>query len=341
MSILAKLGRIPYSMQNITEDDRRAVTRVLDSRWISGNGPETAQFEEALAEYTGYKYCLAVSSATAGLYVLAGVLSPSIKTCYIPALTFVATANTFMDVASVQIIDVDADKLTAPQATVPVSYAGYPVFSGMVADDAHYIYPGMAEFKFQKACVLSFHAVKPITSGEGGAILTDDEALYHICKEYCNHGARPDGGYRYGLNFRMADINAALARSQLQRAEKDLVWRHHISNKYFDGINPEYFEFPPYHSYHAWHLFVLRCRGINRNEFRSHLAEMNVLTQVHYKPLNLYEHLETGDLVFPVTKDVWENGVSIPMFSGMTMKDVDYVIDSVNKAVELCLMKRG
>src|SRR3990167_4361378 len=139
---------LPYSKHQITNDDKKAVLAVLDSDWIAGNGYIGKQFEEALCDYTGYKYATLVNSATSGLYLAVELLCND-GLARIPALTFVATANVFaLHNINIWINDVDKNTLTfdrsdidLPDAPVGVSYAGYPILEATIADDAHYLYP--------------------------------------------------------------------------------------------------------------------------------------------------------------------------------------------------------
>lgn len=331
---------IPYSRHTITGDDKRAVMAALDSDWIAGNGPIVREFEEAVAEYTGYKYAVAVNSATSGLHValltaLAWLEEEGLKysQIVIPALTFVATANAVLSLSK-KVITTDVfGSLTNLSCHIPVSYAGYPILNSrkaIVVDDAHYLYPKANSITDSPISVISTHPVKPITTGEGGVILTNTHDIYDTALSISNHGYGQLGQYGYGLNFRMPSINAALGLSQLKRASDNLEWRKEIAGRYyaaFVGINK--IELPPYHEHHAWHLFVLRMRGVDRDKFRLKLKAKGIGTQVHYRPLYLYDHIPKTVAAHPNTQDVWENGVSIPMFSGMTNSDVTKVINAV------------
>lgn len=325
---------LPYACHQITRDDKKAINDVLDSAWVAGNGPTARNFEKSVCEFTGYSYAIAVNSATSGLQVAYNVSFEEDWVIDVPSLTFVATANMLLLRNKVNVIDVDADTLTVSNRLVGVSYAGHPVYNCAVADDAHSLYPNMASKK-NKISVISFHPVKHITTGEGGMILTNDHSLYEWMTWLVDQGRGVSDDFGFGYNYRISELNAALGVSQLSRANYILERQQRIASRYIAVLSGlPWIVLPPTHPNHSWHLFVLRLRGIDRDWFREALLAEGIGTQVHYKPLHCYDHIEGKYGNYPVTEDVWENGVSIPLFSGMSDKDCQDVCDAIHKVIQ-------
>lgn len=337
-----------YSIPQITEKDITAVAEVLrKNEWLAGNGPVTRQFEKEIAEYTGYEFAIAVNSATSGLFVASSVLFKRSYCMSIPALTFIATANMMIAVnREIGIEDILIESFVDPRASVPVSFAGYPVVNGTMADDAHYLVRDMASWKNHDASVISLHAVKHITSGEGGVILTNDKRLYQEMSKLVDQG-RGAGNteFGFGYNFRLPDMNAALALSQLRRHPEILAHKRRLAHEYYRLLEGSALTLPPYHEKHAWHLYVVLVSepltGRNRadrtvgsiayrNEVAKRLAERGIATGHHYPPLYTYPHLAQYKAEeCPVTEMVWSRGISLPLYPDMTLEDVAYVSESL------------
>lgn len=328
-------GVLPYSTQEITKQDIIKVWESLESGWIAGNGYACKELEEKLANYTGYKHAVLVNSATTALYLAYRVVFDGKNSISMPSLTFVATANAAVNAGlSPLIVDVEKRTLVCEKCAVPVSYAGYPVFGGIVADDAHYIYPKMAKFKKQLVSCVSFHPVKHMTTGEGGALLTNDDSLAYEARLLANHGRDGIDCVVPGWNFRLPDINAALGLSQLERLNDWLVRKKNIAHTYqksFAGLD---LTLPAWHKLHAYHLYVLRLpQSMNREWFRKAMLAEGIGTQVHYPPLHTLSYYNK-EKVLPNIDSIYPRLVSIPIFASMTDEDVHDVINAVTKIME-------
>jgi dTDP-4-amino-4,6-dideoxygalactose transaminase len=317
---------VKYSSPLITQDDKDAVLAALDSDWIAGDGPIVREFEQALCNYTGYRYAITTCNATVALDAVYTILRPTRA----PVMSFVATANRHEKIKLIDSVN-DRQVIDDPEiADIGVSMAGYPCLNMPIVDDAHYLHRGMAHMKGKahQASVLSFHAIKPITCGEGGAILTNDCDLYEQCRAIVNHGknayrAMPVRGY---LNYRMPSINAALGLSQLKRHDWMLRHRRSIASYYSTELKAALFSLPEWHEYHSWHLYQIKFNsGKTRDEFKERLFYKGILTQKHYQPIvplkddypNAYNH--------------WRTTLSLPMHNALTEEQVKYVVQQCNK----------
>ncbi len=295
---------IPYGRQSINEDDIRAVERVLRSDRLT-QGPEVAAFEEALASYCGARFAVVAANGTAALhaaYHAAGIgESDEIITS---AMTFVATANAalylgaksvFADIdPSSGAIDprlIEAAITDRTKAIVPIHYMGRPAeFDGISAiakkNNLLVIEDGCqalgADYKGRKIgnlgdmTVFSFHPVKSITTGEGGAVLTNDEILYKKMKRFITHGiAKENFTYEshgpwyieqqvLGYNYRLTDVQCALGKSQLGRLDQFIAKRKQLAARYDSAfVNAKNFVLPPKDTSDvrsAWHLYVIRLK---------------------------------------------------------------------------------
>jgi UDP-4-amino-4,6-dideoxy-N-acetyl-beta-L-altrosamine transaminase len=379
---------IPYGRQSITDEDIDAVVRVLRGDWLT-TGPAVDAFEAALAQRGGTGHAVAVSSGTAALHVAYAALnlSPGDDIVTTP-LTFVATANAALMLgASVKFADVEPDTGNLNAETVGalvtqrtrlivgVDFAGHPADYDalralthgrirLVADGAHSLgatYRGRAVGSLADATTLSFHPVKTITTGEGGAILTGDPEVAATARMLRNHGiVRPGEGARrkggneasggkrpawyydvrtVGCNYRIPDILCALGSSQLGRLDafverrRELAMRYRAAMAGFDGIEQPV-ERDDVRS--CWHLYVLRVReAARRDAFFDKLRELGLGVQVHYKPIHLHAiFAERGYRVgsCPVAEDFAARAVSIPLYPGMTDADAARVIETVERA---------
>lgn len=320
----------------ITTKDKKAVSTVLSSDWIAGNGETVEKFESAIAEYTGYKHAIAVNSATSGLFVAYSVVFPYIgipkgQPLSMPANTFVATAN--MAIAAgytVKLVDTDDDGVLRNRIThVSVTYSGNPEPQGIVGDDAHYIMRNMAQ-RSQLVSVLSTHAIKPITTGEGGVVLTSDSILHERMRKLVDHGRSQDG-FGFGYNFRMPAINAALGISQLAAMDENLETRKTIAAMYKTQLCDIPVQHPAWHDTHCWHLYPIRAESqVVRDKLRQFLFDNNVGTQINYTSLDTYEHIGESEYQ-QNAREYARYSLSIPMSAAMTQDEAQYVIDTIKE----------
>ncbi len=368
-------GWLPYGRQSISQADVDAVTEVLTSDFLT-TGPVAERFERELASKTGARFAVVLNSGTSALhaaYYAAG-LGPGDEIVTTP-LTFVATASAALHLgATVRFVDVDADTGTLDPAllaealgertrlVVPIDYAGHPadyeairaVTGGrgvkVVADAAHSLggaYRGRPVGTLAEVTATSFHPVKPITTCEGGAVLTSDEESAGRARRFRNHGIVKDDSsdnpfWHYevldlGLNYRLSDVQSALGLSQLGRLEAFLERRRAIAERYLEALAdlPQILlpvERPWASS--GWHLFVIQvAEAERRRAFFDHLREHGLGVQVHYIPVHYhpyYRQLGFEPGLCPVAEKRFARSVSIPLYPGMSDGDVDRVIEQIH-----------
>jgi perosamine synthetase len=370
---------LPYGRQTVTAEDIAAVVDVLQSDWIT-TGPKIEEFEETLAATVGATYAVCFSSGTAALHgaAFAAGLGAGDEAITTP-LTFCATANCVLYQGATPVFaDVRADTLTLDpdaaaarvtprtRALLPVDYAGTPAdldafleLAGrhrlvVIEDAAHALGAEYRSRLVGSIChmsTFSFHPVKHLTTGEGGAVTTNDPALAARLRVFRNHGI--DSGprerqaahiWRYdmtalGYNYRLSDIACALGISQLSRLPANLQRRRSIAAQYSRGLaDVPFLELPvaapdvnP-----AWHLYPVRVRPpISRDEVWRALRAEGLGVSVHYPPVHLHSYYRSlfasreGD--YPEAELASRQLISLPMFHGMTAGDVADVITAVRK----------
>ena len=383
-----------YGKQTIDEDDINAVVDALKSDWMT-QGPAIQKFEKALNEKFGSKFASAAANGTACLHLIALGLGWKKNDIVITSpITFLASANCAIYAgADVDFADIDPlsytidpnkleDKLKfyASQnknvkAVVAVDYAGHPCnwnalknlkekYNFQLVND--YCHAPGAEYnndiqyaaKYADAVNLSFHPVKHITTGEGGAVLTNDETLDKKIKMFRTHGMtkdeaileKNDGPWYYemhdvGFNYRITDLQCALGISQLSKLDKFVARRREIA-KYYDAIFSTNNSFIHPHISenvkHAYHLYPLQIKfdrlKISKKELFAKLKEQRILGQVHYIPVHLQPFyrkkfgFKPGD--FPVSEKFYEQEISIPMYPTLTNEDLEYITAAIIETVE-------
>lgn len=374
-------GFIPYGRQWIDEDDERAVLSALRSDFLT-QGPAVRQFETELAAFVGARFAVAVSNATAGLHLSLAALELGPGEGITSPITFVATANAMAYVGLRPVFaDVDLETVNlSPEATraavtdqtrviVPVHFSGrpadMPAFRDiadetgvrLVEDAAHAIGSEQGQGKVgdcrhSDATVFSFHPVKTMTTGEGGAVTTNDPELYErllllrshgITRERARLSEQPGAWWyeqqRLGFNYRLTDLQAALGSSQLKKLERFIDRRLAIVDRYqaaFAGL--DWLRPPPPggQARIGYHLFVVQIDferlGRSRSEVMTALAAHGVGSQVHYIPVPRQPwyretYGEPGRL--PAADLYYDRALSLPLFPAMSDEDVERVIAAV------------
>ena len=384
MEKLALLGgppvrpaRLPYAHQTIEPDDIAAVTDALAGDWIT-QGPTVARFERALAERAGVKHAVAVANGTAALHAAcwAAGLRPG-DDAITTALTFAATANAvvyqgarpvFADVDGATLnLAPDAVKRVATgrtRALLPVDFAGLPCeydrllalaqeHGWIVIADAAHSFGGAAGARpvgaLADMTTVSFHPAKLITTGEGGAVLTDREDLAERLRAMRHHGIRhdPTRPWKYeipepGNNYRLTDFQSALGLSQLGKLERFWSRRERLALRYRERLaRSPFIELPalPDGVRHGWHLFVVMLHlehlTADRDLVLQALRAENIGATMHY-PL-VYRHpfyarqFGYGPGLCPIAEAVEARLVTLPLFPAMTAEDQDDVLRALDK----------
>lgn len=379
-------AKIFYGHQYIDDDDIKAVVDVMKSDYLTC-GPKIAELEQKLCRVTGAKYAVVCSNGTAALHIaaLAAGVQPGDEVITTP-ITFAASANcalycgarpVFADINeetyNIDPACVEALTTKKTKAVVAVDYTGQSVELDrllahchknnivLIEDGAHVIgtrYNGKFNGSIADMTTLSFHPVKTVTCGEGGAVLTNSETFYKKLLLYRSHGItrdeaqmehEPDGSWYYeqialGYNYRMTDMQAALLISQLDKLPAFSKRRKEIVKAYNEAFSklPQLVvqkEIPE--SDTTRHLYILRLNPdrltIGRKEFFDALAAENICCNVHYIPtyyFPYYEKLGYHRGLCPKAEKLYEEIISLPLYYAMSDQDVQDVIEAVTKIAE-------
>jgi UDP-4-amino-4,6-dideoxy-L-N-acetyl-beta-L-altrosamine transaminase len=378
---------IPYGRQSVDSDDIVAVAEVLGGDYLT-TGPKVAEFEKAFSEKIGSKYAVAVSNGTAALHLSAlALLSPNDKVLTTP-ISFVATSNSilyanakpiFVDVGSDANIDLNLcedalKKDSSIKAIFAVHFTGKCVdlaglktlkekYGVKIVEDAAHALGATGVASVGDTSTFSFHPVKHITTGEGGMIATNDEAIYKKLLTLRGHGLTRDGGafenaeafdengapnpwyyemHDLGFNYRLTDFQCALGLSQLAKLDKFVERRKEIAARYdeafkdIEHIKPLYrFEFDS-----AYHLYVARVdftkARIGRAELFKRLNTKKIYPQVHYIPINTqpyYKKLGYAPSDTPNALKYYEECISLPMFYSLDPEAQELVIKTLREVL--------
>lgn len=385
--------RIPYGRQDINDDDVAAVSAVLRSDFLT-QGPAVPEFESALAAYLNAKYVVACSNATAALHMacLALELGPGDRLWTSP-ITFVASANCGLYCgALVDFVDIDpitynmsttrlAEKLavaeangTLPKVVVPVHLSGEPCdmrtiselgkrYGFRIIEDAshaigaRYGNSKVGSCEYSDITVFSFHPVKIITTGEGGAAVTSDLALAEKLSLFRSHGitrdpkhmreANHDAWYYeqifLGFNYRLTDLQAALGTSQLARLDSFVARRHVLASRYDSLLSglPLILPRRDPKNYSALHLYIIRVPqqqgSVSRKLVIDKLSEQNIGVNVHYIPVHMQPYYrERGHSVssFPAAENYYEEAITLPLFPLLTEAEQLRVVGALSEIFE-------
>lgn len=377
--------KIPFHKPYITEEEITMVLGALKTGWLT-MGPTTVEFEEKFSEYIGARNAISMNSCTACLHLALRVINlQEGDEVIIPAVTFAATAEVityfkarpiFVDIDK-ETFNIDVSKIekkitSKTKAVIPVHYAGQPCdmdaimqlaksYKLNVIEDAAHAIPACYKKKMigtigDMTC-FSFYATKPLTTGEGGMLTTENDGWAEKIKILRLHGISKDAWKRYtdegswyyevvdaGFKYNMTDIQAALGIAQLNKV--DLMWekREIISKRYTEAFSSMQEIIPPcvkHDRKSAWHLYVLKLNlemlKIKRNQFIEELKNRGIMTSVHFIPLYrhpYYKNMFSYDYSeFANSEWVYERIISLPIYPGMLDEDVDNVIDAVSDVI--------
>jgi len=384
------LGRPPrtsvlsFAPPDISDDEVAEVTDTLRSGWLT-TGPKTQRFERQFAEYVGSGHAVGLNSATAGLFLCLRALDigPGDEVITTP-YTFAATVNVILHAGATPVLadvepdtgNIDPDRIAAAvtprtRAVIPVHFAGRPCRMDrigeiaarhgltVIEDAAHAIgaeFGGRRIGAISRLTVFSLHAVKNVTTGEGGMVTTDDGELAQRIRTLALHGMDKDAWQRFapgakwkydivvpGYKYNLMDLQSAIGIHQLRRVEGFLAKRMALVGRYrqgLEGLTAVGLPADCAYGRHAWHLFpALLDPGrlsVGRDRFIELMAERKVSTNVHYQPVHLfsyYRSLGFGPGQYPVAESLGQREVTLPLYTRMTDGDVDDVVAAVRSIV--------
>jgi dTDP-4-amino-4,6-dideoxygalactose transaminase len=369
-----------FGKPDIGPEEIAEVVASLEAGWI-GTGPKVRRFEQMLEEYLGVPHVRCVSSCTAALHL--GLLCLGVgpgDEVLVPSMTFVASANAVEHIGATPVlvdsepgtgmIDLEqAEAAIGPKtkAIMPVHLAGRPLDLDrlnefrdrhgllVIEDAAHAI---GAEWKGRKVgstgnlAAYSFYATKNVTTGEGGALATDDPRIAARVEQLALHGLSlgawqrfSDSGYRHydateaGFKFNMTDLNAALGLHQLPRLDAGIEYRAELWKRYDELLRDLPVETPVpatdemLHARHLYQVLVGPGAGVERDELLSLMTQSNIGVGVHYRAVHLHPYyrdkygLDPG--AFPVATDISNRTVSLPLGTNVTHSDQDDVVSAL------------
>ncbi len=378
---------IPYSTQTLLKSDIRGVNNVLKSYWLT-QGPLVNKFENNLRKTVKSKYAVAVNSATSALHIscLALGLKHGDILWTVPN-TFVASANCGLLVgAKIDFVDINKNTFNIdinilekklikakktnklPKILVPVHFGGQPPEQDMIwklskkfnfkiledashALGAYYKKEPVGSCKWSDITVFSFHPVKIITTGEGGAATTNNPELYKRLKMFSNHGITKEkkffkknksSAWHYeqqllGLNYRMNELSASLGITQLKNLKKFIKLRQKIAKLYYLKLKKDFIQLPVVskNCFSTFHLFVIKIIGksekFHRNFF-NFLRKNKINVNVHYIPVHLqpfYSKLGFKKGSFKNSEEHAKSAISIPIFPSLKIKEVNKIVNLI------------
>lgn len=382
-----QLPFLPFALPDIGEEEIHEVVACLRSGWVT-TGPKTRQFEQEFAAYLGGGVeAISVNSATAGLHLALEALGigPG-DDVIVPTLTFTATAEVVRYLGA-QPVFVDSDPRTLcidpaaieaaitprTRAIIPVHYAGLAcdmdailalaARHGLrVVEDAAHAFPTVYKGKLvgtlhSDITVFSFYANKTMTTGEGGMLVTRDQALAKRARIMRIHGISQDAFARYtsrtpawfyevvaaGFKYNLTDIASAIGLGQLRKIDAFLARRQQLAARYTSALAGMPLQLPPgapAGSSHAWHLYVVRLTDgahLSRDELIGGLSERGIGTSVHFIPLHRQPFWRDSCALsveqFPVAEASYHAMLTLPLYTKMTDADQTRVIDALRELV--------
>lgn len=372
---------IPYGKQTIEQDDIQAVVDVLQSDFLT-TGPKIAEFEQTVADYVGAKYAVAISNGTSALHAVcfAAGIGPGDEVITTP-LTFAASANCVLYCGGTPVFaDVDPKtynidpedirrKITdRTKAIIAVHLAGQPCDMDaihsiarehgliVIEDGAHAlgsVYKGKKVGSMSDMTTFSFHPVKPITTGEGGMIVTDKENFYKKMVLFRSHGitrddsmmTRNDGPWFYqqfdlGYNYRITDIQCALGCSQMKKLDRFLARRKEIVARYNEAFADCDNIITPYQlsdTESGWHLYIVQVKNCDRRQVFEAMREKGIGVNVHYIPVYMHPYYQEHgyeNVHCANAEEIYSHIISLPLYPGLTSEQQDYVIDTLKSLCE-------
>jgi UDP-4-amino-4,6-dideoxy-N-acetyl-beta-L-altrosamine transaminase len=383
---------IPYGRQSIDEEDIQAVAEVLRSDYLT-TGPKVEEFEKVVADYVGAKYAVAVSNGTAALHIacLAAGIGQGDEVITTP-ITFAASANCVLycggtpvfadikkDTYNIDPQDIERKITDKTKAIIAVHYTGQPCemdaihaiakkHNLLVIEDGAQVISGQYKGKMvgglSDMTTFSFHPVKPVTTGEGGMVLTNHKELYERLKLFHTHGItrQPemmhsnDGPWYYeqlelGYNYRITDIQCALGISQMRKLDRFAEHRRKLAATYdaefarlikeknlYDNQGVPLVVTPHQHPdcLSSYHLYMIQVPAAIRRQVFEELRKADIGVNVHYIPvykLPYYQEHGYKDVCCPNAEEFYSRAITLPLFADMTEQQVNYVATQVVRIV--------
>ena len=385
------MREIPFARPTIGEAEFEAARRVLSGGWLT-TGNEADNFEEEFARDSGNRYARAVSSATAGLHLALEAMGVGRgDRVVISPYTFVASANAIHYLGATPLfvdIDIDtgnidparleealenAEREKRPvKAIMAIHIGGYPCqmeqimrlarrFGCGVVEDAAHCQPGLGDGSVSghrgDCAVYSFYATKPIATGEGGMVTTDNDAIAHSIERNRLHGIDRDVWRRYcdakynwkyditscGYKYNMSDLMAAIGRTQLRRGVEMAKRRAEIAARYFQLFNGcAALTLPPKGDAISWHLYTVRLRldllTIGRDEVADRMRQQKIGISVHYIPLHYFSYFRDRYRIdrseFPVANRRYNSVLSLPIYPLLRDEEIEYICATLRDIIQ-------
>ena len=375
--------KYPLSDIDLGKEEEREILKVIGSRWLS-TGPVTERFEKAFSEYLGGGYAIAVSNGTAALHLaLAALDIERGDEVILPSLTFIATANAvlyvgakpvFADIIGEEDLTISPEEIKKKitkktKAIMVMHYGGYPCdmkailgiarrYGLYVIEDAAHA-PG-AKYQGRRCGLIghvgcfSFFSNKNMVTGEGGMVVTRNEAWAGKVRRMRSHGMEALSWDKYrghlsaydirglGYNYRTTEIQSALGLVQLQKLDKNNRMRRRlveIYRKELQASDEISIPFSTFKGNPSYHLFpILLAPSVNRNRAMERLRDFGIQTSLHYPPVHLFSlyrqrfGFEKG--VLPKTEDVTRREMTLPLHPRMNEKDVKWIAKKVREAIK-------
>lgn len=369
--------RIPLARPDVREDDVQRVVEVLRSHRLA-LGPWIERFEEQLAGYVGVRHAVAVNSGTSALHLIVRALGvgPGDEVITTP-FSFVASTNAILFEGATPIFaDIDPETLCIDPTAVERAItprtkailavdvfghpADWPALEAIAAERGFALIEDAAEAlgsdrggrrcgSFGRAAIFGFYPNKQITTGEGGAVVSDDEDLVALCRSMANQGRGEENGWlqhvRLGYNYRLDEMSAALGCSQLARIDQIVEERARIAAWYAEALKEVEGVIVPAVAFEgrmSWFVYVVRLSSAfgreDRDGILAALSERGIGCSDYFQPIHLQpflrESLGTGANQFPVTEAVAERTVALPFYVGLSRSDVDLVVDTLVESID-------
>lgn len=366
--------KIPLFKIYWDEDDVNHVTKEIQSGMNWAVGQQVKEFEALITEKIGTKYAVTFNSGTSALHSL--FLAHNIgkgDEVIVPSFTFIATANSPLFVGAKPVFaDIEEETLgldsesvkemitDKTKAIMPIHYGGCPCkirelkevaedHDLILIEDAAEAQGAKIEDKkigtFGDSAVLSFCQNKIITTGEGGAVVTDSQEVFERLNLIRSHGRLEHSNYftslepfdyiELGFNFRMSNLTASLGIAQINKLDKIIEMRRknslYLNNKLndIDGINPIN---PPKDYYHVYQLYTAIAN--NRDELMRHLADKSIMSKVYFDPVHLthfYKNVMKYECELPVTEEMSKKVITLPMYPTIKEEDMDLIVQEIRE----------